>query len=67
MDIRLERGIATSPEKSHRHNGDITCLKVEGLYNLKIGFFWVIENKKRISTINRWLEKNGYETKFIDE
>lgn len=70
MNIKLEHGTATSPELSHNtkwYERDITCLKVNGLYNLKVGFFWVIENKKRLSTINKWLKNNGYETVFVDD
>lgn len=50
----------------------VNCLRVDGKYNLSIerknrfNFGFVVENKKRISTVNRWLEKNGFNTKFED-
>lgn len=50
----------------------VTCLKVDGEYNLSIerpnyfNYGFVVENKKRISTINKWLEKNGFNTRFED-
>jgi hypothetical protein len=50
----------------------INCLKADGKYNLSIerknyfNFGFVVENKKRISTVNRWLEKNGFNAKFED-
>lgn len=70
MNIKLEHGAATSPELSHNtqwYERDITCLKVNGLYNLKVGFYWAVENKKRLSTINKWLKNHGYETVFVDD
>ena len=67
MEIKLKNGFAKSPEIPHRGVGEITCLKTQGLYNLKIDYFWVVENKKRLSTVNKWLREHDYKTVFVEE
>lgn len=69
VKVNKSKGYAESPEKSKKvsHTDKISVLYVNGLYSLSVGRWWMVENKKTLRSINKWLETHGYETRFEEE
>lgn len=62
-ELIIKNGIG----KAENSNGKFTVLKIGGLYNLSFArpsepwSWWVKENVKRLSTIQRYADNHGYD------